>query len=61
MPIVNLQILEGRSNKQVKEVIQNMTDTISTTLDVPKERVRVLVTEIPKTHWGTGGVLKSDD
>ncbi len=61
MPIVNLQILEGRSNKQVKEVIQNMTDTISTTLDVPKERVRVLVTEIPKTHWGTGGVLKSDE
>ena len=61
MPIVNLQIIEGRSNKQVKEVIQNMTDTISTTLDVPKERVRVLVTEIPKTHWGTGGVLKSDE
>jgi len=61
MPIVNLQILEGRSNKQVKEVIQNMTDTISTTLDVPKEKVRVLVTEIPKTHWGTGGVLKSDE
>jgi len=61
MPIVNLKIIEGRSNKQVKEVIQNMTDTISTTLDVPKERVRVLVTEVPKTHWGTGGVLKSDE
>lgn len=61
MPIVNLQILEGRSNKQVKEVIQNITDTVSATLEVPKERVRVLVTEVPKTHWGTGGVLKSDE
>lgn len=61
MPIVNLQILEGRSKKQVKKVIQNITDTISVTLEVPKESVRVLVTEVPKTHWGTGGVLKSDE
>lgn len=60
LPIVNLQILEGRSNKQIKEVIQNMTETISVTLEVPKDRVRIIVTEIPKTHWGTGGVLKSD-
>ena len=61
MPIVNLQILEGRPNKQVKEVIENITDTVSATLEVPKEKVRVLVTEVPKTHWGTGGVLKSDE
>jgi len=61
MPIVNLQILEGRPNKQVKEVIENITDTVSATLEVPKEKVRVLVTEVPKTHWGTGSVLKSDE
>ncbi|MFN2744657.1 MULTISPECIES: 4-oxalocrotonate tautomerase [Bacillus] len=55
MPIIHIQILEGRPPEKVEEVIQHVTDAVSTTLDAPKENVRVLVTEIPKTHWGIGG------
>jgi 4-oxalocrotonate tautomerase len=60
MPIVNIQMLEGRSEEKVKEVIKNITETLSTTLEVPQERVRVLVTEVPKSHWGIGGTAVSD-
>ncbi|GAX90525.1 4-oxalocrotonate tautomerase [Effusibacillus lacus] len=60
MPIVNIQMLQGRPEEKVKEVIRNVTDTIAETLDVPKEGVRVLVTEVPKTHWGIGGTAVSD-
>lgn len=60
MPVINIQIIQGRSAEKVKEVIQNVTETISVTLDVPKERVRVIVTEVPKTHWGIGGTPVSD-
>ncbi|MGG1596999.1 4-oxalocrotonate tautomerase [Paenibacillus naphthalenovorans] len=60
MPIVNIQLLEGRSEEKVKEVIQNVTETVCHTLEVKKESVRVIVTEIPKTHWGIGGVSVSD-
>ncbi|WP_110929274.1 4-oxalocrotonate tautomerase [Bacillus massiliglaciei] len=56
MPIVNIQILEGRPQEKIEAVIKNVTDVISQTLDAPKENVRVIVTEIPKTHWGAGGV-----
>ena len=56
MPIVQLQILEGRSEEKISEVIENVTNTISETLDTPKENIRVIVTEIPKTHWGRAGV-----
>ncbi|EME73563.1 4-oxalocrotonate tautomerase [Bacillus sonorensis] len=59
MPIVHIQLLEGRPAEKVEEVIQNVTDTVSATLDAPKENVRVLVTEIPKTHWGIGGTPAS--
>lgn len=59
MPIINIQILQGRPEEKVKEVIQNITETVSLTLDVPKERVRVIVTEVPKTHWGIGGIPAS--
>lgn len=60
MPIVNIQILQGRPEEKVKEVIQNVTEVVSSTLGVPKETVRVLVSEVPKTHWGIGGTPVSD-
>ncbi|SCA88219.1 4-oxalocrotonate tautomerase [Bacillus glycinifermentans] len=59
LPIVHIQLLEGRPAEKVEEVIQNVTDTISATLGAPKENVRVLVTEIPKSHWGIGGTPAS--
>ncbi|OLS34858.1 4-oxalocrotonate tautomerase [Bacillus sp. MRMR6] len=56
MPIINVQILEGRPKEKVEEVIYNITNTVSETLGAPKESIRVIVTEIPKTHWGIAGV-----
>jgi len=60
MPIVHIQILQGRSADQVRELIHNVTETVSVTLESPKENVRVLVTEVPKTHWGVAGTPMSD-
>jgi 4-oxalocrotonate tautomerase len=60
MPIINIQVLQGRPEEKIKELISSVTDTVSETLEVPKDRVRVLVTEIPKTHWGIGGTAVSD-
>ncbi|WP_217620948.1 tautomerase family protein, partial [Bacillus sp. GbtcB13] len=48
MPIVHIQLLEGRPPEKDEEVIQKVTETLSATLDAPRENVRVLVTEIPK-------------
>lgn len=35
--------------------MKNVTDIVSESLDAPKENVRVLVNEVPKTHWSIGG------
>lgn len=59
MPIVNIQMMEGRPPEKVEEVIKNVTETVSETLGAPKESVRVLVTEVPKSHWGIGGTPAS--
>ncbi len=56
MPIINVQILEGRPKEKIEEVIHNITNTVSETLDAPKESIRVIVTEIPKSNWGIAGV-----
>jgi len=55
MPFIQVSIVEGRSKEKVAEVIQNITQTVSETLDAPVENIRVLVTEVPKTHWGKAG------
>ncbi|GGG01087.1 tautomerase [Paenibacillus abyssi] len=60
MPIVHIEVLEGRPVEKIKKLIENVTDTVVETLEVPKQNVRVLVSEVPKTHWGIGGTPVSD-
>lgn len=60
MPLIQVQIMEGRPPEKVKELIVNLTETVSETLGAPKQNVRVIVTEVPKTHWGIGGVPVSE-
>ena len=49
MPIIQVNLIEGRPSEKIKALIENITDTVSETLDAPRESVRVLVTELPKT------------
>jgi 4-oxalocrotonate tautomerase len=60
MPFVQVSIMEGRPPEKIKALIENVTDTVAETLDAPKQNVRVLVTEMPKTHWGIAGVPASE-
>ncbi|WP_308162198.1 4-oxalocrotonate tautomerase [Bacillus sp. ISL-18] len=60
MPLIQVNIMEGRQPEKIKALIENITDTVVETLVVPKTSVRVLVNEMPKTHWGVAGVPVSD-
>ncbi|WP_053363358.1 4-oxalocrotonate tautomerase [Bacillus sp. FJAT-27251] len=55
MPIINIQIFEGRSGEIIEKLIEDVTATVGETLNAPKENIRVIVTEVKKTHWGIGG------
>ncbi|WML52861.1 4-oxalocrotonate tautomerase [Neobacillus sp. PS3-12] len=60
MPLIQVNIMEGRPPEKIKALIENITDTVVETLDAPKESVRVLVNEMPRTHWGIAGVPASE-
>ncbi|ALX50170.1 4-oxalocrotonate tautomerase [Lentibacillus amyloliquefaciens] len=60
MPLVNIQIMEGRSQEKIDALMQNVTETVSESLDAPKKNVRVIVNEVPKTHWSIGGTSAKD-
>lgn len=60
MPIVQIQLLEGRSVEQKKKIIQGVTAAIVQTAQVPMDNVRVILIEVPPSHWGTGGKTKAE-
>ena len=60
MPIAHIHILEGRSDEKKAALLKNVAWAISDSLDAPLETVRVLIQEVPKTHWGIGGTSAAE-
>jgi 4-oxalocrotonate tautomerase len=58
MPIVSVSLLEGRPPEKLEALIADLTDTVAGTLCVPASSVRVILSEVPPSHWGVGGVSK---
>lgn len=56
MPIVHVYVLEGRPPERIRELMSRVTEAVCQALDVAPERVRVVVSEVPRTHWAVGGV-----
>ena len=57
MPLINVQIVQGRSAEQKRNLMRSLVDT----LGAPEQTVRVLLTEIPPEHWGVGYATKADE
>ncbi|AEI82598.1 hypothetical protein CNE_BB1p11970 (plasmid) [Cupriavidus necator N-1] len=55
MPIMQIYLMEGRTEEQKAGLIAALTDAAVASIGVPSESVRVLITEMPKTHFGIGG------
>ncbi|GAK14249.1 4-oxalocrotonate tautomerase [Geomicrobium sp. JCM 19039] len=55
MPLIQVSIMEGRSEEKIEKLIHELTKTTAETLGSPIENVRVLVNEMPTTHWGIAG------
>ncbi|GLR64557.1 2-hydroxymuconate tautomerase [Marinospirillum insulare] len=55
MPIAQIYIMEGRSDEKKEQLIEKITDAMVEALDAPRDVVRVMITEMPKQHFGIGG------
>jgi 4-oxalocrotonate tautomerase len=56
MPIVQISLLPGRTPEKKEELIKNVTNAIADTLQIPKDRVHIVLHEVPKENIGDGGV-----
>lgn len=55
MPIVQVSLLAGRDEQTLMELADLLTDATARALGSEPDRVRVLITEVPKTKWSVGG------
>lgn len=55
MPIIQLNVAEGRTAEQKLAVMAAITDAVVRTLDVRPEQVRVLINEVKDENFAIAG------
>ncbi len=61
MPTIRIEMFEGRSAEQKRALVREVTDGCVRALGVGATSVQVLLFEVPRAHWATGGVLRSEE
>lgn len=55
MPIIRVEMWSGRPQETKKQLIENITSTVCSTINCPPEAVIVVIDDIPKENWGQAG------
>jgi 4-oxalocrotonate tautomerase len=56
MPIVEVTLVNGRSPQELRAMISAVTMAVSQTVAAPVESIRVIIREVPTTHFAAGDV-----
>ncbi len=54
MPLSEVTLVEGRTPEQLRALITGLTQAAVDAVDAPLAAVRVVVREVPATHWAAG-------
>ncbi|HMI20612.1 MAG TPA: 2-hydroxymuconate tautomerase family protein [Sphingomonas sp.] len=60
MPIINVQMLSGRTAEQKEQLIRELAEGTIRALGVPEQAIRILLTEVEPQHWGVGAISKAE-
>ena len=60
MPVINVQLFEGRTIEQKRAYAKALTDATVQALGIEPGAVDVIFSDVKKSDWATGGVLFSD-
>ena len=60
MPIASIKLAKGRSIEDKRKLVKVISDAMVSALDVKPEWVSVVLEEIDRENWSTGGMLHID-
>ncbi|MDO9538817.1 MAG: tautomerase family protein [Methanocalculus sp.] len=61
MPVITIQMAEGRSTEQKRTVARDITKTVANTFGVDPAAIIVLYQELPRENIAKNGELLSDE
>ncbi len=59
MPVVTVEMWEGRTIEQKKQLVEGITRSFAK-IGTPPEAVHIIIKDNPKHNWATGGKLASE-
>jgi 4-oxalocrotonate tautomerase len=60
MPTINVQMFEGRTPEQKRAFVQAVTKATCESLGCKPEAVDIIIQDVKKEDWATGGKLWSE-
>lgn len=60
MPSFHIEMFEGRSVDQKRELVEAITRETCRVLNCQPDAVDILITDVKRENWATGGKLWSD-
>ncbi|MGW3614701.1 tautomerase family protein [Micromonospora sp. NPDC005163] len=56
VPLVEITVVQGRSPTQLRTLISKVTEAVEAAIEAPLPSIRVILREVPATHWAAGDV-----
>jgi len=60
MPVVTIELFEGRTKEKKRVLIKAVSKAVSEALDIPEERIQIILHESSKDNWGLKGEQASE-
>ena len=58
MPFIHVELIEGRSEEQLTNMVKDITEAVAKNSGAPKENIHVIVNGLKKDRYAQGGEWK---
>ncbi len=59
MPVITVEMWEGRTIEQKKKIAEGIT-SVMTGIGIPAEAIHIIIKDVPKHNWAIAGKLASE-
>ena len=59
MPVIRVEMFK-RTQEQKKNLVRELTESFVKTCGGNKESIKILITEVDKSNWASGGIITLD-
>ena len=61
MPLVHIDLIAGRSETQLKQLVADVTTAIAKNTGAPAEHIHIVLNEMQPNRYADGGILRSEE